>query len=136
MHYLILLALSVVSLMAQSVTLNWTANTGNPTGVQYNVYRATGACGTTQTFAKINTVGIAPLNYTDTAITRGNTYCYRVTAFLGAAESAPSPTAQAVIPLGAPTNLTITVDIAVNVNVNGAPVVAKIVGVQFPEVGQ
>lgn len=79
--------------------LTWT-DTLNPTGTTYNVYRATGLCSGTPTFAKIATA-VAALTYTDKTVTTGN-YCFGVTATLNGIESAMSPTVLAPVPAFVP----------------------------------
>jgi hypothetical protein len=109
-----------------SVALNWTNAPSNPAGTLTNAYRASGACGTTgQTFTKLNTTGITGTTYADSGVARGQTYCYRVTATNGAQESAPSTTADAAIPLAAPSGVTITVNIALTVSTDGVQVASK-----------
>ena len=117
---LILVAASAFA-QARSVTVRWLANPAD-TGVSgYNVYRATGACSPAPApaaFVKRNATPVTTLVYNDANISLG-TYCYYVTALGGGLESAPSGTAVAVVPPGAPTSVTITIEVAVTVNVNG-----------------
>lgn len=103
----------VVALAQHTVVLTWTAPTGTPAAVSYNVYRATGACASGLTFAKLNTTAITTTTFTDSsaALTPNATFCYQATA-VGAngVESLPSNQAAATIPgpPGAPTGLTVT----------------------------
>jgi hypothetical protein len=95
-------ALSVVGLaQSRSVKLDWQANPGNPkTGVSYYPYRAAGECGAAgQQFERLTQSPVAALTYTDTTVRPGRKYCYHVRATDGKGESAPSPTAEAVIPV-------------------------------------
>lgn len=86
-----------------SVTLTW-VDTRNPTGTTYTAWRTPGLCsGGNLTFAKIAT-GITQKTYLDTPVAPGN-YCYQITALFSNMESAPSPTAAAVVPSFPPTNL-------------------------------
>lgn len=101
------------ALAQHSVALSWTAPTGTPAAVSYNVYRATGACAAGITFAKINTAAVTATTYTDSsaALTPNLTVCYQVTAVSSSGvESVPSNQVAATIPgpPGAPTGLTVT----------------------------
>ncbi len=89
-----------------SATLTW-ADTLNPAGTTYNVYRATGLCSGTPTFAKLAT-GLTAKTFLDSTVTPGN-YCYQVTATFNAIESAPSNSAPAAVPSFAPSTLGVTV---------------------------
>lgn len=107
---LIVMGLFVFSLFAQSttrtVTLTW-ADTVNPAGTTYSIYRAPGLCSGTPTFAKIAT-GLTQKTYADTAVAPGN-YCYTATATLNGIESPQSASAGAVVTPFAPNGLSITV---------------------------
>lgn len=81
-------------LPTHSVTLTW-ADTQNPAGTVYNVYRATGLCSGNPSFSKIATA-LAAKTFSDTTVQVG-AYCYYVTASLNNAESAPSVSAPATI---------------------------------------
>lgn len=134
MKHIAILLLSLASCFAQSqVSLSWVANPSNPAGVGYNVYRGCGIPG--QTFAKLNATAIAVTSYNDASVVNGTNYCYRATATNGVSESAPSSSVDAVIPLGAPSGLTITIKLAVNVSVNGQTT-ARDFTVNVPEAGQ
>ncbi len=89
-----------------SVTLVW-VDGKNPAGVTYTVYRATGLCSGTPTFAKLATA-LATLTYVDSTATPGN-YCYEVTATVSGMESAPSNTVGAPVPAFSPSGLQVTV---------------------------
>ncbi len=104
-------------LFAQSgrqVVLTWNASTSP--GVTYNVYRAAGTC--QAPFSKISTAPVTALTYTDTNVAVG-TYCYQVTAAAAGLESVPSNNSEAPVPPYPPSGLTISVQVAVNVQVNG-----------------
>jgi hypothetical protein len=77
----------------------------------YNVYRGSGGCTTPlPTMAKLTTALVNGLTYTDTTTAPGVIYAYQVTSVSGTLEGALSACVQAgVIPLGAPTNVTIAV---------------------------
>ena len=107
---IVLIALLVVSTgLAQTgthnVTLNWTPSTD--TGGTVNVYRALAACSTNPTFTQLKTGVAAAGPFIDTGVAVGN-FCYRVTAVVGGAESAPSNTASATVLPQSPTNLVVT----------------------------
>lgn len=96
-----------------SVKLTW-ADTVNPTGTTYNVYKASGGCpasGIPTGASKLNATPVTVLTFTDSGITVAGSFCYYVTAVGSGGESAASNTASAVIPAppAAPTNLVITV---------------------------
>jgi len=79
-----------------SVTLTWQAPiNGTPTG--YKVYKNNTALTT-----------VTGLTYTDTAVTDGTTYSYKVTALYGSDESDPTATVTATPNMYAPTNLVAT----------------------------
>jgi len=85
-----------------SVTLNW-ADSLNPAGTTYSVYRATGLCSGTPTWSKLATA-LTLKTYQDTTVVAGN-YCYEVTATAAGMESAPSNTAGAPVPSFPPSAL-------------------------------
>jgi hypothetical protein len=89
-----------------NVVVTWAASpdaAANP-GITYNGYRAVSACPPPSgvSFTKIDSTAAGALTFTDTAVTVATTYCYEITAVLNGLESAPSPQAQAVIPLAPP----------------------------------
>jgi uncharacterized protein (TIGR03437 family) len=101
-------ALFCSSLIAQTphtVTLNWTWSQGDgPVASGFNVKRGTTTGGP---YAIIASLNATIRTYTDgggtgNILTPGTTYYYVVTAVSGAAESLPSPEAQAFIPTSAP----------------------------------
>lgn len=105
---LALLILTVVAAHAQthSVVLTW-ADTTNPVGTTYNVYRAASVCSGTPAFTRI-AAAVPVKNYTDTTVQPGN-YCYRVTSVLNGIESPPSNNAPAPVPPFVPSGLSVTV---------------------------
>ena len=108
-HIIILLFLAVAALAqssTHSATLTW-ADTTNPAGTTYNVYRAAGSCSASMTFASIAS-GVTVKTYVDTTVQPG-AYCYYVKASFGGAESVPSKQAGAAIPTDAPSGLSIVV---------------------------
>jgi len=109
---LVILFFAAVPAQAQTVhkvTITWT-DTVNPAGTTYNIYRAAAACSTNPTLAKLNTVPITAMTYTDSAVTNGSTYCYAATAVGPGGESADSNEAPAVI-VAPPNAITITVTV-------------------------
>jgi len=105
----LLLLLAGVTAQAQtthSVTLTW-ADTLNPTGTTYSVYRATGLCSGTPVFSKLATA-VTVLTYKDTTVTPGN-YCYTVTATVNGVESAQALPTNPQVPSFVVTNLAATV---------------------------
>ena len=88
-----------------AVTLNWTASSG---ATSYNVYRGTTAGGESATPLA---TGIATASYSDTAVTNGTRYYYKVAAVNGGGNSAESAEASAIpqpTASTAPTSLTAT----------------------------
>jgi fibronectin type 3 domain-containing protein/peptidoglycan/xylan/chitin deacetylase (PgdA/CDA1 family) len=82
---------------ASSITLNWTAST-DATG--YNVYRATTSGGS---YVKVNNAPTSATSYTDTGLSEGTTYYYKLTAVNSAGESAQSANASAATATAVPT---------------------------------
>lgn len=108
-YILLLLLLAATACFAQStrtVTLTW-ADTVNPAGTTYSVYRASGLCSGTPTFAKIAT-GLTVKTYQDAAIAPGN-YCYTATASFNGIESEQSTSVATAVTPFAPSGLSITV---------------------------
>jgi uncharacterized protein (TIGR03437 family) len=104
-----LLAMSPCCVNAQTphtVTLNWTWSQGyGPIATGFNVKRGGISGGPYATIASLTGTDIR--TYTDVSgpdniLIPGGTYYYVVTALSGAAESVPSPEAQAVIPTSEP----------------------------------
>jgi Divergent InlB B-repeat domain/FG-GAP-like repeat len=70
---------------AGQLQLAWTDNSNNESG-----FKIERKLGTTGTFSQIATVGVNVTTYTDTNLTDGATYCYRLAAFNSAGTSAYS----------------------------------------------
>jgi List-Bact-rpt repeat protein/VCBS repeat protein len=70
---------------AGQLQLAWTDNSNNENG-----FKIERKLGTTGTFSQIATVGVNATTYTDTNLTDGITYCYRLAAFNSAGTSAYS----------------------------------------------
>jgi hypothetical protein len=125
MRFILALAFAAAAASAQSnrtVTLTWTASpTAGVTG--YNMYRAPGACAANGTAAKINPAPIAGLTFTDSVPV--GIYCYHATALGGGLESGPSPKSEASVSPAAPGPITITIQVAVNVTVDGVKMAQK-----------
>lgn len=79
---------------AGRLQLTWTDNSNNEDG--FKIQRKTG---TTGTFAQIASVGANVASYTDSNLSEGQTFCYRVNAFNAAGESAFTPEACATVPV-------------------------------------
>ena len=77
---------------AGQLQLTWADNSNNEDG--FKIERKTGTSGT---FSLIATVGINVTSYTDTNLTDGATYCYRLLAFNSAGNSANSAEACATV---------------------------------------
>lgn len=97
---------SLVAQTPHTVTLTWAWSQGDgPLATGFNVKRGDMSGGPYTTIASLT--GTAIRTYTDASatgnvLTPGSTYYYVVTAVSGAAESLPSPEAQALIPTAAP----------------------------------
>lgn len=98
--------LSAQTPQTHSVTLTW-ADTANPAGTTYSVYRSPGLCSGSPVFAKL-AAAVTEKTYKDTTVQAGN-YCYAVTATHNGMESAQSNTALAPVPSFAPSALSVTV---------------------------
>lgn len=105
----------------RQVVLSWTASP-DPVGIIYNVYRAPGTCAPGQTFTRKNTAPVTLTSFTDANVPVGS-YCYNVKTSAvidgAAVESEPSNSVGATIIPRPPTGLTVTVQVAVDVRVNG-----------------
>ena len=74
--------------LAASLVLNWKDTSSNETG-----FKVERALGTTGSFSQIASVGANMQSYTDSSISGGNTYCYRVRAYNSTGSSSPSNSA-------------------------------------------
>lgn len=82
--------LTVTATTASSVSLSWTASA---TATQYQVQRAAGACSAGGAFSQVGTA--TATTFTNSGLTGGTTYCYRVTASNTTGTSGPSATVTA-----------------------------------------
>src|SRR5262245_37483626 len=71
--------------LAASLRLNWKDTSSNESG-----FKIERALGTTGSFSQIATVGASVQSYTDSSVSGGNTYCYRVRAYNSMGSSSPS----------------------------------------------
>ena len=89
---------------AASNQLSWTDNSTNE--ANFHIERTTAAdvpaCQTATGFAEVAVVGMNVVTFTDTAVTEGLTYCYRVDASNTAVVSAFSNIAGRTVPLTVP----------------------------------
>ena len=74
--------------LAAQLKLSWTDNSNNENG--FKIDRKTGTSGT---FAQIASIGAGATTYTDSTVTAGTNYCYRVYAFNSASNSTYTPEA-------------------------------------------
>ncbi|QGQ98997.1 S-layer protein [Paenibacillus psychroresistens] len=82
-----------------SITITWTAVSG---AASYNVYRATSNGGN---YTKINTTAVGTNSYTNTGLTAGKTYYYKVSAVNAGGESDRSNAKSAITKPNAPTGV-------------------------------
>lgn len=87
------------------ILLSW-ADTVNPTGSTYHVYRAPGACSAASTFAKVTDLPSLSKSLADAP--GAGTWCYQVTAVVDGVESEPSAPLTVKTKPAAPTGLTAT----------------------------
>lgn len=92
--------LSGSSVSTSGIDLSWTDNSTGETG--FKVDRKTGASGT---YSQVATVGAGTVTYSDTGLSEGKTYYYRVSAYNAEGDSPDSNEASAVTMLGAPSGL-------------------------------
>lgn len=95
---------------AASIRLDWQDNAGNEANFQ--IERKVEACSGPAPFVSYATTGANIVTFTDTAVSEGNSYCYRVAASNPGGTSAFSNTSEKTIPFtipAVPSGLTTTV---------------------------
>ena len=115
--------LSATAISTSQINLSWTDNATNETG--FKIERKTGSGGT---YAQIGTTGAGVTTYTDTGLTAGTTYFYRVRATNAAGDSAYSAEASAttlISPPSAPSGLTATTISSSQINLSWTDVATE-----------
>lgn len=105
--------LAVAVSSASSLTLNWTDNSSDELG--FKIERKTGAGGV---YGQIDTTGAGITTYTDSGLTEGTTYTYRVRATNAGGDSAYSNESSATIWPAAPSGLSASPASASQVNLS------------------
>ena len=101
-----LLTLSLVGVLIPAVSvagqnvLSWVDNASNEQN--FNIERKAEACAGAAAFTPLATVGLDIVTFTDTAVSEGVTYCYRVNSSNTAGASAFSNTAARTVPFSVP----------------------------------
>lgn len=110
-------SLAAANANSTTINLSWTDNSGNEVG--FKIERKTGASGT---YAEIARVAANVRSYSNTGLTTGTTYYYRVRAYTSHGNSSysneASGTPSAGVPPSAPSNLTATVASATQINLS------------------
>ena len=115
---------SLAQAAPHSATLTW-ADTLNPTGTTYSVYRSSGLCSGTPVYSKLATA-VTVKTYQDSTVQPGN-YCFTVTATFNGMESAQATPAGAAVPSFAPTGLTIlTVQVFIPIPYEESAIVSEL----------
>lgn len=107
---MVLVGVVVTSVSADELRLAWDAPTSGPTPDGYRMYRGA-TCDTVTPLNALN-APVTALTYTDTTITRGQTYTYKAKSVKGTEESAEFSncvTFTVPDPVQNPKNLTCTV---------------------------
>ncbi len=115
--------LSATSISSTQINLSWTDNATNETG--FKIERKTGSGGT---YAQIATTGAGVTIYSDTGLTAGTTYFYRVRATNAVGDSAYSVEASATtgtVPPDTPTGLTATATSSSQINLSWTDVATE-----------
>jgi transcriptional regulator CtsR len=110
--------LTAAAISSSQINLSWTDNSGNETG--FKIERKTGSGGTYQ---QVATAGANITAYSDTGLTAGTTYYYRVRAYNANGDSAYSNEANAATLAFPPTAAT---NAATNVGFNSATLNATV----------
>jgi hypothetical protein len=99
----VLLWMAIAAHAADFVTLTWTDTNGGKAST--NIFRKAEACAAaTLPYQKMASVGLGVTTYIDSTVLGGAVYCYQVDAFNAGGEGPLSNTAEATIPLSAPSN--------------------------------
>ena len=93
--------LAVTSVVSNQITLSWSDNSNNETG--FKIQRKTGLAGT---YVDIRTTAANVTSYTNSGLTDGTLYYYRVCATNASGDSAFSNEASGTTPLTTPTSAT------------------------------
>jgi fibronectin type 3 domain-containing protein len=108
---------SAAATPAGSITVSWNSVGGV---TEYRVYRSVSVNGT---YTKVGTISSSYTSYTDTQLSPGTTYYYKVSAYNSTGESAQSSSSSATTIPAAPTNVYATYHSSVNtISVSWDPV--------------
>ena len=94
--------LTITTLQSAKIVITWTDNSGNETGFKIQRKGATGG------YTDLTTTGANATQYSDTTVTDGTLYYYRVCATNTAGDSAYSNEVSGITPLLIPTSLSAT----------------------------
>jgi titin len=94
--------LTITTLLSSKIIISWTDNSNNETGFKVQRKGATGQ------YTDITTTGANATTYSDTSVTDGTLYYYRVCATNSAGDSAFSNEVSSTTPLAKPTAATAT----------------------------
>ena len=104
--------LTITTLLSAKIIIAWTDNSNNETGFKIQRKGATG------TYTQIATTAANATTYSDTTVTDGTLYYYRVCATNSAGDSAYSNEVSGTTPLASPTSLAATIVSTTQVNLN------------------
>ena len=93
----------ITTLQPNKIMIAWADNSGNETG--FKIQRKQGATGA---YGDLTTTGVNATQYSDTTVTDGTSYYYRVCATNSAGDSAYSNEISGITPLSIPTSLSAT----------------------------
>src|SRR4030067_1039144 len=72
-------SLKATAVSSSRINLTWTDTSNNETGFQ--IYRKSGACSSTHPWSRIKTTGADITSYSNTELTPGKTYSYKIRAY-------------------------------------------------------